>query len=442
MALSPQEAEERARQAALANSSGVRTFPVGGPGEPPPPGARPGPGLQVELIEAPGMEAPPPTTQPPTAGATPAPTATDGTAGGASFDPMQDRGTPEQQIDRMGPGEVEQAIESSAAHVANMQTGEGALDDPDLERARVTGRKDQINQTLAAQGANPQASLEQLRDRRLAEYDRMHKEGLIDKTQHTKLRDRWKNIFNIIPREDFGLVLMDFGFRAMMAGETMGSAAALGAAGMGALGGIQQRRQQEYERQVGAFEAADEAARADLAMMQTPPETMDTEEGVMYWDTESQSWKPLMDPETGRRAMPSTLAGRPSVRQWEIQQWQEAFPEMSVQEATRRAMSGVTPEQARMQAEASFDRAFNEGVIFIPGKGRVRARDITDADREAYIRQRVRGYGYGGGGALNGGRGGGGQQQQPLTEKPEWMSDEEWADYQRLEQQYGTGAGQ
>lgn len=451
----PEELAERRRQMDAVNSIG------GGGGAAPqqmaalapdqaqtyPEGAKPGPGLQTSTPSPSGGNA--------TEGGTPVPDGANGSQDGG-VDLIKDRGTPDQMIDKMPAGELESSIERSITAVANGQTPavEGALpseSDPDMQAAAIISQKDKVNKTMEAVGGKPETALEQLRDKRLAEYERMHNEGLIDKNVHTKLRDRWKNIFNIIPKEDMGLVLMDFGFRAMMAGETMGSAAALGAAGSGALAGVQQREKDEYGRKVEQFNMADEGAREDLGALEKAPDTINTEEGIYKWDAETQRYVAVTDPETGEKLQPSSTAVRPPADKWQIDQWMSAFPGMTEQEATRRAMSGVTPEQARLQAEASFDRAFSSGEMFIPGKGRVKARDVTDAQREAYIEQRVRGYGYNGsdGGALSDGGGGGGggglaDPEQRATDKPTGMSASDWKEYNamwdEIEKMEGKGA--
>lgn len=356
------------------------------------------------------------------------------------FDGMKDRGTPDQKIESMVAGEIEDKLMQSAQHVAGMKPPEkdGALSqDPELNEIQVTAKRRQVGELMSAQGANPKTALEKLRDKKLKDYQAMAKKGEITNKQHGKLKFHWKNIFNHIPEEDFGLVLMDFGFRAMMAGETMGSAAAIGAAGSGALAGVAGRKEAAYQRDVEQYNMASEGALAETQQARTSNETINTEAGVMEWDAESGSYKVMKD-EDGNPIMPSALAGRPSTKDWEIKQWMSSFPDMSEQEATSRALSGVTPEEATLKAEDAFSREFTSGEIFIPGKGRVRARDITEADKKAYIDNRVRG----GTVAVNNqpalGGGGGSGATGKLTRQQFGGTDAEWAEYNELYEQYGT----
>jgi hypothetical protein len=349
----------------------------------------------------------------------------------AGPDLLADKGTPEDRINKMAPGEVEEALEKSASHVANMAMDEeGALSDPDLEAARVQAKKRAVGEAMAGQGANPQTALEKERDKRLKQYKKMEEAGEITPVQHEKLRDKWKNIFNIVPKEDMGLVLMDFGFRAMMAGETMGSAGAIGAAGSGALAGIQSRRKEDYDRSVEQFNMADEGARGALAEGRQSNDTINTEKGVMEW--KDGKWQYVKD-DTGANVLPSTLAGRPSVKQWEIDQWQQFG--MTPNDARLAAMSGVTPQQARDTALRLYMQEMDKfGRVQIPGKGQVRERDLTEADKNAYIESHIKSQGYGAdsGGAGGGSGIGGGGGSDVITEKPPNWSDEEWQKYQEI----------
>jgi hypothetical protein len=164
-------------------------------------------------------------------------------------------------IDNMPMGELETTLERSAQSVANGKpNAEGALSDAQMEELKVKGQKLQMNSAMAAQGANPETALKGLRDKRLKDYAAMRKKGEITPVQHTALKDRWKNIFNIVPKEDMGLFLMDFGFRAMMAGEEMGDLGAIGAAGSGALAGSQARRQAKVDAEISDYDRAQEGA--------------------------------------------------------------------------------------------------------------------------------------------------------------------------------------
>jgi hypothetical protein len=79
-------------------------------------------------------------------------------------------------------------------------------------------------------------------------------DGVITEEEAKKKRFALKNIYKTIKPEEMSLFLIDFGLRAMMAGETMGDLGALGAAGSGALGALQGRRKEAYERQVAEDE--------------------------------------------------------------------------------------------------------------------------------------------------------------------------------------------
>lgn len=381
-------------------------------------------------------------------------------------DMMKDRGTPDQKIEALAAGEAEAMLEQSAARVNNEELmnnpggGGGSaqaalaaatdnpaatvqIDDPDIAKANLVEKKMKVNENMEAIGSSPEKALAQLRDQRLAKYKKMREEGAIDAPTYTKLKDRWKNIFTIIPREDMGLVLMDFGLRAMMAGENMGTMAALGAAGSGALQGVMSRREADYDRQISQEQMADEGARADLdsisraklADKDSAPDTITTDQGMYQWDSEQSKYVPIKG-EDGETVRGTQSEVRPPVDKWKIEQWQKAFPDMSRQEAVKRVMSGVTPEQARLAAESDFNTAIARGSIFIPGKGRVSARNVTDEDREAFINNSVSGYGYDKP-ALRGGGGGGGGGALPdpdarIMTKPPNMSASDWNEYNKM----------
>jgi hypothetical protein len=67
-------------------------------------------------------------------------------------------------------------------------------------------------------------------------------DGDITPAEGKKKKWAFKNIYDKISREEMPLFLMDFGMRAMMAGETMGDLGALGAAGGGAMAALEGRR--------------------------------------------------------------------------------------------------------------------------------------------------------------------------------------------------------
>jgi hypothetical protein len=340
-------------------------------------------------------------------------------------DLLTDQGSPQDKIDKMAPGEMEEAIEKSAAHVAGMEMDkEGALSDPDLEDARIKAKKRAVGEGMA--GVNPETALMKESERRLKLYKQMEKDGEITPVQHEKLRDKWKNIFNIIPKEDMGLVLMDFGFRAMMAGETMGSAGAIGAAGAGALAGVQSRQTADYDRSVEQFNMADEGARGALEEARQSPDTITGEKGFMEW--KDGKWTYIKD-EEGNNIVPSTLGGRPSVKKWEIDEWIKAG--YSENDARLAALSGVTMQQARDTAIKNYMRSLDSlGYVMIPGKGNVKERELTEADKRKYIDGHIKDQGYGqdGGGALSGRADS--NANALITDKPDNWSESQWKTYQ------------
>lgn len=121
-----------------------------------------------------------------------------------------------------------------------------------------------------------------------AKNDEDYAAGKITKQQHKGIKNRWKNIFNVVPEEDFGLFLMDFGLRMMAysgQGEAFGTS--FGLAGQGALGGVQERDRYEQglamDRQGLAMDrekmANDEAWRMTQLAMR-PPNYIDTMSGM------------------------------------------------------------------------------------------------------------------------------------------------------------------
>jgi len=381
----------------------------------------------------------------------PEPTAGGQTAGGQMPDYTKDRGTPDSKI----PENVEEEIEKSIKHTANGTAG-GALPqgDPDLAQLGVVDKKMKLNEALAAQGADPRKALEQLRDQRLARAEQLYKEGVIDKKYHTKLKDRWKNIFNVIPKEDMGMVLMDFGLRAMMAGETMGDMGALGAAGMGALQGVQQRKDQDYERKMKQQTMAEEGARRDLESItkaetagKRGADTISTDQGIMKWNPETQSYDtPVLNPD-GTPAKPAALTGRPPVDKWRIDQL--IAMGYSPEKAKRFVILGQDPQRAREMAFSAwqaFERDEN-ATITVGGKTYTK-REVRRADipnlREKFFNESLSVLGIGaddiGAGALSGGGQGGGANSGPTMYTREQLkeqlgrepTEQEWNEYTAL----------
>jgi len=356
-------------------------------------------------------------------------------------------GMPTDKTDQMGIGQVEE-LEKSAANVANGKAPDGpALSDPDVSTAKIADQKVKLNESLDAWGANPEKALNQLKNDNLKRLKQLEKEGAIDKKTYTNLRDRWKNIFNVIPKEDFGMVLMDFGMRAMMAGETMGSAAALGAAGSGALQGVQARKEQDYQRGVEQEKLAGDMARADLSASTAAltaskkgSDTKDTQEGVMEWRDGKWEYMEKLNPETGKmeRVMPSALAGRPPTDKWKIDRLVAGG--MSPEKADRIILLGQDPQRAKEIAVSSWN-AFErdaDATITIGGKTYTK-RDVKKADiadlKRAYMDETLSILGIPpedrgpaqGGGALN--QGGEPDAYEWLKDKPSHYTPEQWDEY-------------
>ena len=91
--------------------------------------------------------------------------------------------------------------------------------------------------------------------------NRLEEDNIITEEQAKSKRWALKNIYRHVKPEEMGLFLMDFGLRAMMAGENMGDLGALGAAGSGAMGALQERRRYADEQGIAAGERAAEDMR-------------------------------------------------------------------------------------------------------------------------------------------------------------------------------------
>jgi hypothetical protein len=117
---------------------------------------------------------------------------------------------------------------------------------------------EQLSQQIEAQGGGGEKAKEQMIEQAETGIDRAVEDGKITKKQGKQKKFALNNIFKTIKREEMSLFLIDFGFRAMMAGEGMGDAAALGAAGSGALGALQGRRDKNAENQIEDLKYAKE----------------------------------------------------------------------------------------------------------------------------------------------------------------------------------------
>jgi hypothetical protein len=165
-------------------------------------------------------------------------------------DLMQDRGpaTMDAQVER-DPMAATQAAEQAAQRAKSTV---GNKDDN-------MGEIGQLNSQLGITGK----TIAEARKQALEGLKRANVSGKIDDQQYGELKDKWKGIFNYISRDEMGLFLIDFGLRAMMAGETMGDLGALGAAGSGALGALQGRRQAAAQQENALAAQANEQALAE-----------------------------------------------------------------------------------------------------------------------------------------------------------------------------------
>lgn len=242
--------------------------------------------------------------------ATPAPVGTNESPAGGSkppFDPTKDRGTPREMMEKIGAIEIFNLIEKSSNVVnpALKRPAESTTGlDPNLRAQEATGgaldtgfrptpsgaaeegttspalaitvtkgqspaeqekatreQKDKINEMVTEMnGEEPYKSMQDFRDEHLARVKKLVDSKEIPQHTYTGIKERWKNIFNVIPREDMGVFLMDFGFRLMVAAENMEGLGSLGVAGGGALAAHQGRRQADLDRELGQLGEAEEFA--------------------------------------------------------------------------------------------------------------------------------------------------------------------------------------
>lgn len=89
--------------------------------------------------------------------------------------------------------------------------------------------------------------------------ERAKQDNNIDEKEYKQKKWALKNIYRHIKPEEMGLFLMDFGMRAMIAGESMGDLGALGAAGSGAMGALQERRRYSEEQRIAEEQRGVEA---------------------------------------------------------------------------------------------------------------------------------------------------------------------------------------
>lgn len=210
--------------APLINNSGAAgggavSYPDSGPG------SKPGAGLELGPVEA---------GQPYTPQHEP-------------FDPMQKRGSVGNKVRDTVYEDPNKAL---AAGEQASSTARQTVDNADDNAGQIKGLNKQLNITDKTQ--------EQFIKEVEVGLRRAVEDKQITPEQAKKYKKGWRRIFNHISEDEMGLFLMDFGLRAMMAGETMGDMGALGAAGSGALGALQGRRQLARENELELQQTAHE----------------------------------------------------------------------------------------------------------------------------------------------------------------------------------------
>jgi hypothetical protein len=222
-------------------AGGAVTYPIEGPG------SKPGPGLQMGPVEQGEPYQPP-------------------------FDPTPDRGPAGQKPRKMAEDDPTglYTITEQASSVARST------------RMNADDNQEQLAQMNKATGVT-RKTIKELEDEIRVGLKRAVEDKKITEDKAKELRTGWRRIFNQIHEDEMGLFLMDFGLRAMMAGESMGTVGALGAAGSGALQALQGRRRQavedemsreqmvqkgaldKYTAESGRISAEAQAKRAELA---------------------------------------------------------------------------------------------------------------------------------------------------------------------------------
>ena len=216
----------------------------------------------------------------------------------------------------------------------------------------------QVNQQIAeASGAESITDLyDRFKTEQLDNLKRQEESGRIDKRQHKELKNRWKNIFNVVPEEDFGLFLMDFGLRMMAAsgsGEALGTS--IGMAGQGALAGVQERqRYQEGRDMQMEGMAADEAWRK-TQLASRPPTPLAGTEGYYQYDPASGEYRAIKDAE-GNPIEPLSSYTRPFAKQALQDQLRKlGYPDDEV----RRIIAG---EPATAELRQIWTQIFDSGL--------------------------------------------------------------------------------
>lgn len=207
--------------------------------------------------------------------------------------------TPTDLLTKTDPETVLKSAETSAKAAAKS----GATDDSQADQ-----QKKQLAESMAAQGMDPVKAYNELKDQYMTALDQRHESGEITRKQHSKMKDRWKNIFNVVPEEDFGLFLMDFGLRLAAHSASNSFGGAFGAAGVEALGGVQQRKAADQKAALDRDELAHKRALEGVGMRQKEreldiyekravgsggPATESTDKGLMFYNPETKQWEPI-----------------------------------------------------------------------------------------------------------------------------------------------------
>jgi hypothetical protein len=151
-----------------------------------------------------------------------------------------------------------QTMTTDPASLADLQEGvlkriEAARKDP-----VAVAQAKQMTDLQEQQGIPADASKEELKAMTEEGLKRAEADGNVTKKEASKLRKRFNKVYETIHRDEMGLFLLDFGLRAMMAGESMGDMAAIGAAGSGAMGALQGRRAEAEQKRVDDAKYAEE----------------------------------------------------------------------------------------------------------------------------------------------------------------------------------------
>ena len=287
-ALVVQEEKDRLRKKGAALTGNAQTYGIGDPNAPPT-------DLQVSTLPDSGGNAP-------TGAPLPQNGANESQSGGVDL--TQDRGTPQEMLDNLDPIKGASIVEESiqaigpSASTPNRDRSTGALvggvGGGEQRKPLTKEEKQQATAAIEAKTREPaEVTIKRFQDQYLENSDKLLNEGKISKKQHKGLKERWKNIFHIIPKEDMGLFLFDFGLRLMAASQEGGSLAGLvGQAGLGALGGMQARQVAEEENRRG-----DIAAASDYAL-----ETYKADTGRMRAESEAEYRKTVAGGYRGEKA--------------------------------------------------------------------------------------------------------------------------------------------